>query len=51
MNVLYELAQGLGTMRPDQSDTCFPMTRMPFGMVEYMTTFFNSTPESNVRLN
>ena len=51
LNVLYELARGFGTMRSDQSDTCFPMTRMPFGMLEYMATFFNSTPGSNVRLN
>lgn len=47
-NVLYNLAKGLGTMRPDQSDSFFPMTRMPFGMLEYMTAFFTSTSGSNV---
>lgn len=50
LNVLYELARGLGTMRTDCSDSCFPIKRMPFGMVEYMAAFFNSTPGSNVRL-
>ena len=48
VNVLYELAKGVGRLRPDSSDTCFPMKRMPFGMLEYMTTFFNSTPGSKV---
>ena len=47
-NVLYNLAKGFGMMRPDQSDTCFPMKRMPFGMVEYMANFYISTPGSNV---
>ena len=51
LNVLYELAKGFGTMRPDQLDTCFPMMRMPFGMIEYMAAFFNSTPGSKVRCN
>ena len=46
LNIVYELAKGLGTMRPNQSDTCFPMTRMPFGMMDYMAAFFNSTPIS-----
>ena len=49
LNVLYELAKGFGTMRPDQLDTCFLMTRIPFGMVEYMAAFFNSTPGSTAR--
>ena len=39
VNVLYELAKGFGVLRPDQSDTCFPMMRMPFGTLEYMATF------------
>ena len=47
-NVLYSLAKGFGTMRPDQSDTCFPVKRMPFGLVEYMANFFISTPGSTV---
>ena len=51
LNFLYELAKGFSTMRPNQSDTCFPMTRMPFRMLEYMAAFFNSTPGSNVRLS
>ena len=50
VNVLYSLARGLGLMRPDYSDSCFPVTRMPFGMLEYMVSFFNSNPGANVRL-
>lgn len=49
-NVLYQLTKELGTLCADSSDTHFPITRMPFGMLEYMVTFFNSTPGSNVRL-
>ena len=39
-NVLYNLAKGVGTERPDQSDSCFPVLRMPMGLVEYITNFF-----------
>ena len=28
-NVLYSLAKGLGSERPDGSDSCFPSQRMP----------------------
>ena len=42
-NVLYKLSKGIGTMRPDNSDSCFPCKRMPMGMLEYMTDFFAST--------
>ena len=42
-NVLYKLSKGIGTMRPDNSDSCFPCKRMPMGMLEYMADFFSST--------
>lgn len=42
INVLYELAKGLGTTRPDGSDSYFPTKRMPMGMLQYMVLFFNS---------
>ena len=42
-NVLYKLSKGIGTMRPDNSDSCFPCKRMPMGMLEYMADFFAST--------
>ena len=47
-NVLYELAKGLGTMRPDGSDSYFPTSRMPMGLLEYMVNFFNAKPGQNV---
>jgi len=39
-NVLYNLAKGIGTMRPDQSDSRFPIKQMPLGLVEYAAHFF-----------
>ena len=42
-NVLYKLSKAIGTMRPDNSDSCFPCKRMPMGMLEYMADFFAST--------
>ena len=39
-NVAYNLAKGIGTMRPDQSDSRFPIKRMPLGLVEYVAQFF-----------
>jgi len=39
-NVLYNLAKGIGTMRPDQSDSHFSIKRMPLGLVEYVANFF-----------
>lgn len=41
-NVLYNLAKGCGEMRPDQSDSRFPTTRMPIGLLEYMVGFFTA---------
>ncbi len=39
-NVLYNLAKGVGTNRMDESESRFPVTRMPMGLVEYTTNFF-----------
>ncbi len=39
-NVLYNLAKGVGTNRMDESESIFPVTRMPMGLVEYTTNFF-----------
>ena len=41
-NVLYSLAKGIGTMRDDESDSYFPVQRMPMGLVEYVANFFVS---------
>ena len=41
-NVLYKLAKSMGTLRRDRSDSCFPMKRMPMGMIEYIADFFVS---------
>lgn len=39
-NVIYNLAKGVGTERPDETDSRFPVLRMPMGLVEYVTNFF-----------
>lgn len=41
-NVVYKLVQGIGTLRSDGFDSCFPCKRMPMGLLEYMTDFFSS---------
>ena len=41
-NVLYNIAKGCGEMRPDSSDSRFPTTRMPMGLLEYMAGFFTA---------
>lgn len=39
-NVLYNLAKGMGTLRPDKKDSRFPIKQMPMGLVEYTAQFF-----------
>ena len=46
MNVLYELARGLGIMRPDGTDSS--TSRMPMGMLQFMVGFFNASPGRDV---
>ena len=41
-NVVYKLVKGIGTVRSDDSDSCFPCKRMPMGLLEYMADFFSS---------
>ncbi|XP_065917202.1 uncharacterized protein [Dysidea avara] len=39
-NVLYNLAKGMGTLRPDKSEPRFPINKMLMGLVEYTALFF-----------
>ena len=39
-NVIYNLAKGVGTQRQGHTDSRFPVSRMPMGLVEYITNFF-----------
>ena len=48
-DVIYGLSKGLGTTRPDKSDSLFPTTRMPMGLLEYMVQFVNCKPGQHVR--
>lgn len=41
-NVLYSLVKGIGTIRKDHSDSCFPIKKMPMGLIEYACNFFVS---------
>ena len=47
-NILYSLAKGLGTLRPDGSDSKFPTKRMPAGLLQYMVEFFAADNLSQV---
>ena len=40
-NVLYNMAKVIGTIRNDNSVSCFP-ERMPMGLIEYACNFFTS---------
>ena len=44
--ILYKLAKGFGTMREDESDSRFPIKRMPMGLVEYAADFLLLTTYS-----
>ena len=39
-NILYSLAKGIGTSRPDGSDALFPIKQIAMGSVEYIALFF-----------
>lgn len=47
-NLIYGLAKGFATPRPDGSDSCFPTKRMPIGLLQYMIEFFISKPGHQV---
>lgn len=42
-NILHGLARGVGTLREDGSDSLIPIGRMPFGLLEYVIDFFQSS--------
>ena len=42
INVVYDLAKVIGTMRPDKTDSLMPAKRMPMGLVEYLVQFFSA---------
>ena len=44
-NILHNLACGLGSERPDDSDSLFPAKKMPMGLVEHAVAFFISSPQ------
>ena len=39
-NVVYNLVKGIGKDRPDSSNSRFPVSRMPMGLIEYATNFY-----------
>ena len=39
-NFLYTLCKGLGTLRPDESDSLFPTKQVVSGLFEYCANFF-----------
>ena len=39
-NIMYKLAYVLGTMREDKTDSRMPVSRAPFGLLEYNINFF-----------
>ncbi len=47
-NTVYNLVLGIGTMRADGSDSCFPVKRMPMGLVEYAASFFSVKDHNKV---
>ena len=47
-NILYSLAKGLGTLKPDGSDSKFPAKRMPAGLLQHMVNFFAADNLSQV---
>ena len=48
VNVIYELAKGLGTSRPNSKESLFPVSRMPFGLLQYIASFFTSSSVDKV---
>ena len=42
LNLIYQLARCVGTMRADGSDSLLHVKRMPTGLIEYVVNFFNA---------
>ena len=40
-NVVYKLVKGLGTIREDGTDLCFPTKHMPMGLLKNMSDFYS----------
>ena len=49
-NILYSLAKGLGTMRPDGSDSIFPSRQLVTGLVEHCANFFAASFSEQVSI-
>ena len=49
-NIIYNLVLGFSRKRPDGSDCYFPIKRMPFGLLQYMSEFFNAGNGHSVSL-
>ena len=47
-NTIYALCKGLGTQRPDGSDSYFPTSRMPMGLLQHIVQFFVAKPGEHV---
>lgn len=43
-NILFGLARGFGTTREDGLDSLIPISRMPFGLLEYVIEFSKVSP-------
>ncbi len=50
-NVVCGLAKTVGRMRPDGSDSRFPVKRVPMGVLKHMVQFFNADTYQKVRHN
>lgn len=42
-NILFALANGLGTVRDDLTDSLIPTSRMPMGLLEHVINFYQSS--------
>lgn len=42
-NLIYKFSMCIGSNQPGTDDPLFPLTRMPFGLVEYQIEFFSAT--------
>ena len=47
-NLIYDFCRGLGSLRPDGSDSLIPTSRMPFGLLQYLIEFFTTQGGLNV---
>ena len=50
-NILYSLAKGLGTQRPNDTDSLFPTKSVVTGLIEYSVNFFCLKTVSQVKVH